>query len=620
MHIKGIIRHANRRSYCYDTSAITLYDVLASQDGTQQVILCVEDEEEKIRYIDLTLLYAEQPVSANNVTEWSQMATYLTNLDLTTLDRYRVVTLVPDRMLTVRDGIRTLVQTPFSTEITAQLNIYSVENNFGIDVGYGSHRSPGIRNNSRLKWNLPDLVFSRAIPGEVVKFSNTIPFVNGIACYPEVYEDVLFAYQGAQLASKVEDLNKNILLVDYSELGDLTIIKLSECEHISTVGLDETSTIQDTVVSEEDSVKFQGSIQVYDHSTIKISFYLPEGTASGYPMVCIGGRVFEPSTDHIRMYTDGTRYRVDIELDRQLLEMIVAANLQKFKKTLKNTTMVRVIVDATIRNLFHDPDTFTGSTEEELAIQKYADKTVPFVAILHSEEPLVHNLIEPKMILYPDKLTFYPSSGGLLINRYTREVVDYVKIPYDSNILVTFPVQPELRLMHRDNLYDLTTPNLGIRQHNTSYTDKYNPFSMEYTDVRRLSAYLLYDLTVARMPVEEEEPEEPDTPPEEPGDPTTPEENLPIVTRVSSNAIHVENIDPLRCGNYTLLDLTTSGVSRVWKLANSIYPAQLETIVAYDTSKSCWYIGTEDDHLYESNTAHTGSSPWHRSIVWHSVS
>lgn len=618
MHIKGIIRHADRRSFCYDTSAITLSDVLASQ-GTQQVILCLEDEEEYMKYIDLMKLYAEQPVSANGVFDWEQMESYLSNLDLTTLDRYRVVTLVPYWMLTLQDGVKTMIPTPFSTEITTQLNIHSVENNFDIAVGYGSHRSPGVRNNKKIKWNLPDLVFSRAIPGEIVKFKNTIPFVNGIACYPEVYEDVLFAYQGAQLASKVEDLNKNILLVDYSDLGDLTIIKMSDCEPIDITGVEEISTIKDTGVADDDPVKFQGTIQVYDHSTIKISFLLPEGTASGYPMVCIGGRMFEPSTDHVKMYTEGSRYRVEIELDRQLLEIILAANLQKFKKTLKNTTMVRVIVDATIRNLFNDPDHFTGTTEEELAIQRYADKTVPFIAILHSEEPLVHNMIEPSMILYPDKLKFPSGTGGLLINRYTREVVDYVKIPYDSGNLVTFPVQQELRLMHRDNLYDLTTPNLAIRQHNTSYTDKYNPFSMEYTDVRRLPAYLLYDLTVARFPVEnvpeEPDPEDPITP-EEPG---TPEKQLPIVTRINASTIHVENIDPLRCGNYTLVDVTTSGISRQWKLANSIYPAQLETIVAYNSYRSCWYIGTETNHIYESNTAHTGSSPWHKSIVWHTV-
>ena len=276
MHIKGIVKHADRRSYCYDTSAITLSDALSTQ-GPQELILCLEDDEGIVKYIDLMKLYAEQPVSANGVTDWTQMEEYLTKLDLTTLDRYQTATMVPYRMLTIQDGVKTLIPTPFATNITTQLNIYSVENNFGIDVGYGSHRSPGIRNNKRLKWNLPDLVFSRAIPGEVVKCKNTIPFVNGIACYPEIYEDVLFAYQGAQLAAKVNDLNKNILLVDYSDLGDLTIIKMSDCEPIDIVGVDEKDTIQDTVVKDDDPVKFQGSIQVYEHSTIKISFLLPEG-------------------------------------------------------------------------------------------------------------------------------------------------------------------------------------------------------------------------------------------------------------------------------------------------------------------------------------------------------
>ncbi len=621
MHIKGIIRHSNYHSDCYDTSAITLTDVLASQDGTQQVIVCLETDDGAIMYIDLSLLYAEQPASANGVTDWASMETYLTNLDLTVLVRYRTVTLVPYQMQTVVDGVLTLIPTPFYTEITTQLNIYSVENNFGIEVGYGSHLSPGIRNNKRLKWNLPDLVFTRAIPGEVVNFNNTIPVVNGVVCYPYVYEDALFAYQGAKLASKVSDLNKNILLIDYSELGDLDIIPLYKCEHICTTGLDEKITVNDSIVQQEDMVKFQGTIEEYVHSSIKIEFYLPEGTEVGYPMVCIGGRMFEPSMYHIKLYNDNNRYKVEIELDRKLLEIIVAANFQKFKRQLRNTTMVRVILETTIKNLFQDPDNFTGSTEEEVAASRYMDKTVPFVAMLHSEERLIHNIIEPIRILYPDKLMFPVGTGGLLINKKTREIVDYVKIPYDSGNLVTFPVQSELRLMDRDNLYDLTTPNLAITRHNSSYTDKYNPFSTEYDDTRALKNYVLYDLTVARPPDADEE-TDPSEGEEEPTpvDPEEPEIKLvPILIRVSAQAINVHGIEEVRCGNYTLTDSTSSGLTREWKLHHSIYPAQEETYIAYDTAKSCWYIGTPDNHLYESSIAHAGSSPWHQTLQWHST-
>ena len=136
MHIKGIIRHLNYHSYCYDTSAITLADVLSSQDGTQQVILCLERDEGSILFVDLMKLYAEQPVSANGVVDWDTMLAYLTNLDTTVLVRYKTTTLVPYRMLTIQNNVKTYITTPFYTDITTTLNIYSVENNFGIDVGY----------------------------------------------------------------------------------------------------------------------------------------------------------------------------------------------------------------------------------------------------------------------------------------------------------------------------------------------------------------------------------------------------------------------------------------------------------------------------------------------------
>lgn len=617
MTIVGIIQQVSRHNFCYDKSAITLEDVLASQI-LQQIVLAVEDDEQNLRYVDLTKLYAEQPVGANGVCNWVTLEGYLSRLSVTTLDRYNVAVLVPRRMFKIIDGVKTLVPTPFASHIQAELNIYSVENNFGIDVAYGSHRAPGTRNNKKIKWNLPDLVFSLIGPEESVNFANTIPYVHGVACYPEVYKGELFAYQGAQLASKIEDLNKNIVLVDYSQLGNLNVIPLYNCEPIEITGLQETETHSDKEIEFEDTVKFQGTMTDFTNDTVRITFLLPEGTEQGYPLVCIGGRVFEPSTHHVAMYHEGSRLKCIIELDRHLLEIILAANLEKFRRTIKNTSEVRVVVDATIRNLFNNPDTYTGTTEEELAMQRYADKTVAFIAVLHSKEPLVHDIIEPTMVLYPDKLKFPLNSGGLLINKYTREVIDYVKIPYDTGILVTFPVQEELRLMQRDNFYDLAAPTLAIRQHNTSYTDKYNPFSQEYVDVRRLDAHVLYDLTVARLPEQVVIPPNPEI--QEPEEQEPEEENyVPIITRLTGTTIHVEGIEPLRCGNYVLINVALTGVERVWKLANSILPAEKSTIVAYDSRYSCWYIGTSGGHLYESNRAHTGSSPWHKSVKWHSI-
>ena len=623
MHIKGIIRHLNYHSYCYDTSAITLGDVLGSQDGTQQVILCLERDEGSILFVDLMKLYAEQPVSANGVVDWDTMLAYLTNLDTTVLVRYKTTTLVPYRMLTIQNNVKTYIATPFYTDITTTLNIYSVENNFGIDVGYGSHLSPGTRNNIRLKWNLPDLIFTKAIPGDVVNFNNTIPVVNGVVCYPYVYADTLFAFRGAQLTSKVADLNKNILLIDYSNLGSLTTIPLYKCEHICTTGLDETLTVSDDIVQQEDSVKFQGSIKEHTHATIKIEFYLPKDTEPGYPMVCIAGRMFEPSSYHVKLYTAGDRYRVEVVLNRKLLEIIIAANLQKFAKYVKNTTMVKIALDTTLKNLFQDPDNFTGTTEEELAASKYQDRTVSFISLLHSEEPMVHNIIEPIRILYPDKLLFPADTGGLLINKKTREIVDYVKIPYESGNLVTFPPQSELRLLNRDNLYDLTANNIALRQHNAAYSDKYNSFSIEYDDVRSLDNYVLYDLTVARPPeevVEEEPVDIPDSPSIDPEPDTDTEvQYTPVLHRVSAQAINVSGIEEVRCGNYVLISTVSSGLTRVWRLQNSIYPSHVETDIAYDTARSCWYIGTTDNHLYESSIAYAGSSPWHQTLQWHSV-
>ena len=626
MQILGIIRQVDRINKCFDTTAITLVEALSYDSYSGRTILCLEVDD-KTKFLDLTRMFAEQPIAVDT---WDDLITYLEPMVDAFVLRYTVWCLVPDKMMTIINDVKTLIPTPFKSTITEELNIFSVENKFGIDVGYGSHLFPEQLNNRKIKWALQDLVVTATTPKPAVDFNNTIPVVNGIVCYPKVIGNRLYAYQGSKIVSKIKDHNKNIVLVDFSPLGTLSTIKLSDCELIKIQGAathmsdpSDQGLIDDTGRFKKEYVdtanKYNAPIDVPDDTLITMSFYLPEGVYEGYPIVCIFGRMFDASTDNVLISGNRTRMKITIHIDRRRLETIISANLQKFGKYIKNTTMTRIDMKTQIENLFRDWDALQGDTVAEKAGDFYQDKMVGFVCMLRSKEPLVHNVIRPIQTLPPDKLQFPAGAGGLLMNMYTREIVDYIRVPFENSTLVTFPHQDHLRMIDDDNPNALIKPQVAISAHNPAYVDKHNKFDLEYSDIRRLDNYVLYDLTVARAHVEPEYVNPVVPPTEEDNIPEVPATYLPLITRVSPQAINVTGIEDVREGNYHLTNIAAVGTNRVWELHNSIQPTRINTIVAYDINRRCWYIGTPDNHIYESNTANTGSSPWHSAVKWHAV-
>ena len=618
MQILGIIRQVDRVNKCFDMTTITLVEALTYTKPGGHTIVAL-DIDDATTFIDLSKLYAEQPVSNNNVTDWTSLVTYLESLSEELFARYEAYCLVPSRMETIINGVRTMVKTPFTSNLLNELNICSVENSFGIDVGYSSHLYPEQINSRGIKWFLQDLVFTHTQRKHLVDFNNTIPVVNGVVCYPYVINDKLYAYQGAKLATKVSELNKNIVLIDFSPIGKINKVKLSDCELESVTGLTETTIKTPPSNFGDTGVKYKDSIKVFNSTSISISFFLPVGMMTGYPVVCMFGRMFDPSYDDITVVSSLNKVKITIRLDRKQVETFVCANMQKFNKTLKNTSIVRADLNTYISNLFRDWDIPLGETAADRAADLYTDKTVGFVCMVQSNVPLVHNIIEPIQVLYPDKLQFPVGAGGLLVNKFTREIIDYVRIPYDNSTLVTFPPQVPLRITNNDNVTALTSARIGMRNHNRVHRDNHNTFAMLCSDVRRLDAYVLYDLAVAERLASEEQIEPMPVPELPENTPVAQPEILPVITRISAQAINVDGIEEIRKGNYHLVDITVSGTNRVWMLHNQTQPTRVDTIVAYDSNKRCWYIGTTNNHIYESNTANAGSSPWHGAVKWHKV-
>lgn len=497
MTIIGIIHQKPNNSLCYEKSGIPFLELLTSIELHDRLYLVIENEDEFISYHDFSRILIDQPVFRSGVTTWEELELMFTEELLTA---YPAQVLVPAKCIyseTIDLVTRTYVKlTPFSSNILNQLNIFSVENNMGMDVAYTSRNSPYTRNVQAIKWTLKDLVFTHTGTSPVIDFANTIPIVNGLACYPKVWNGELFAYEGANLLRNIGSENKNLVLLDFSKVGELETHLLANCVNLSSfsTGTHTTSMTEDE--GDVTKVKFVGDIELYDTDEFVIKVELPENASHGIPILCIGGRLFFPYEDKLGIKTVGEKRVVTFTLKRITLEKILAANLQKFGKQINNTGNINVDVNDFLDYLFvdHLGDYYTDQITEEASVRKYfADTCIPFISIIKSDSTLAFKKSTPIGTILPDKLQFEPNAGGLLINGATREVVDYVKIPYESCTLVTFADWKPLELIERDSPHGLAGKAFAGTKHNYQRKDAWNPFSLA-TDERDLNNYYLLDI------------------------------------------------------------------------------------------------------------------------------
>ena len=733
MNIAGIVQQTNKQNFCYDTSAISLTEVLSKSDGLHSIVVVMKDEVDNYFFYDLSLIITKQDVFNNGVTDWESLETYLNNLEHTVLNEYKCAVIVPPRMKVLEDNKIKFVITPFKSNAQVELNIFSVENTNEVTVSYGSHILPGVRNNQLVKWKLNDIVFTKN-RGSKVNLNNTIPFVDGVACYPFIYNDELYALEGSKLLVKNTSVNKNIVLVDFSKFGDLTTYRMSSCQYISLTGF-ETETIEATAYGSNDGIKHQSDVDIFSNEIIRLKFSLPENAVNGISFVCIFGRIFSPLNSDVVIYKENKNKSViEVSIPRFTLERIFASNLQKYNKVIKGTTLIPVSiknsffdlfrnreldVDATVtitNSIYYDlndknyelVDTNAKSTNRiwkngdckilfntsenrweikendtllyyakyertleeetidetakcspwstkltwhinsgtrepniqlehnvsEIVSLKYADECIPFVSVLQTDKKLNYSIQTCRRSLGKDKLVFDKDAGGLLINTKTKEVIDYTRVFFKDETLVTIGSYKPLKLSDKENAESVISSSIGFQNHNILSSDQGFNFFDQYTDLKNPDDFVLVDISTTEV-IEQinNVPEEPSIQPEEEPDDgidldrefenehtdheTTPseEESTIKVNYVTATTIEVvDSVEEYINGIYTLEDLTTAGLYRVWIKRDE--NNEIVSTVAYDNNRHWWYIGLEDNHIYESVVSHTGSSPWHKTLTW----
>ena len=464
--IAGVIQILDNQLYCYDTSFRTYQEALKFDDTTMKLIVIVEakkDLERKFMFVDMNKLLSKYLVVQEyvnyHVTCWPELLEFFEDLydydNGETFNTYLTESPVPRYMHYKLNGEDRTRITPFPSNMNDSIKIVSLGYTQDIHGSYVNKDFPKIRDLSHRRINLPDLVFTKKDTLDM-DFRNTIPSIDGVVCYPIYSEETeeLYACNGARMLTNTNyDASLNILLMDFSKMGNLTCYKLSECRPELIIRNGNDIWVYDDP-NRMTTLTVDPDLEYWKQSQFTLKFYLPEGASPGEPMLSLAGRLFMKGLDDLISYTDDNgRIIVEFRITSGILENIVAANLQHQNLFYKQTSLFRVILSYVFGNIFLDQAYHHDRGREEwIAFQFHLDQIIPFVAMIQTHEGVMYGVdrVDPLALLSPGKILFPPYARGLLMNRKTREFVDYVRIPYKDQTLVTVVSQPPLHISRRE--------------------------------------------------------------------------------------------------------------------------------------------------------------------------
>ena len=569
MLISGIILNHNMNSVCISTDVLSYTELISKMSEYNVVVLALRIDMESYLYLDFHKFKNEQPLEFNNgesVTSWDDLRRYLDNFEITHLQTYMKKTIIP-RLMQKSDQL--YVPTPFYSNIESQLRILGLENTMGFDVELGNHDDPFTRTLIGLEEFSPDIIIRQTSASSNINLEQSIPIVNGSVFYPYVWtnpstsDKEMFAYQAGKyyinsnwnmknyktvpyrksinenqqiihkryagsdspFVEHAPHYNKGIMLIDFSSIGSIDCVKLSDCSNgeIYGYGDDETITEQIHVINppvdgkydvmttcertrhkklvqrksthKHDKSWFKGIITKDKVSFYRISFTLPSNIEPGIPILCLFGKMFFLHED-VTIQNTSAGYRVTAVIQKDVVHTALLSNLQWFGKQIPETGFVEGVVKPTFDQLFVDTEV-TNGTPDDVQRYLYEDLSIPFVIILRTDKNVVMTRTAPKMTIGPDKLLFPKEVGGLLINKATREIVDYIRIPYENSTLVEFVQQRPLNILHKD-IHHLTDPALAFEFNKYSAAPKYKPFRY-FEAERSLNNFELVDFAYQEL-------------------------------------------------------------------------------------------------------------------------
>ncbi len=522
---------------CYSAEYKSLKDILEILNQVDTAVLVFNNGNNSYFLLDLKKLFSVQEyLSFEN---WEELHVFIERQESDWLAMYAGSAVVPSHMQITDNK---WIPCPFGSFTNNQIKVVSFENGDYGKVELGNAGTPYYRDNKRSFPYTKDAVFSDL---KDIDIDNSIPIIHGCAFKPSVWvnpvtkKKEMFALQAGRLISYAKwnqkrtktaphiiarDENNNlvdnhykgnevpvprsyyynegIMMIDFSNVGTISIVDSSEFKDvrlsridISTINKERTNLTQGDNYSFDPHDWMRGEIPVADATSFKLEFLLPETEQDGIPIVCLFGRLLFVQ-EYVAMHKTSNGLHISVVLPKDLLERILLSNMQNYGKHIADTTNIQLLLEIALENLFtNNKENYISPSLEELHIRKYADFQKPFVIMLHTNKRMLITRIKPKMSILPDKLVFPANSGGILVNMKTYEIIDYVRVNYKHDTLVTCAMQCPLNMVNDLDPHRLDHPQLGYERYKCDHEPEFFKYDELSRKLRTPDCFELMDIS-----------------------------------------------------------------------------------------------------------------------------
>lgn len=407
MKILCLSKRTPRDLTCFDLTYMTFEDLKLSSDiNVKYDVIVVDETEETVFISNLSHILLETP-TIMAAADWTALEALLTE---PLLVNYKTRSYIPRQRFTIDSGkLKLIANTTEALGLDIDLSIYHMEDmvtpiivssshNQKLIESYGTRNDPSSRNIEFLKHRLTDLIFTHTVVADkAVNFDNTIPIITGKVHYPIVFEDELYAVDGAKALRHIPEGGMASVLVDFSPIGDVELVRIPDCEKIA-----------------------------HPDRTI---FRMPEGKSFvGKSILFIIGGRFVMSNEFQRL--DERTFVFDPYAIP--LKNIVLSNMSILGEQLPNTI------------IFNDTD-----PEGTFVTEMQLDSNYENFIVLIDNPTVEFYMVKSEMTVRPGVLRFPPDVGGVLLKNMTREIVDYSReLEIESTIVYMTPSQRLNRLVN----------------------------------------------------------------------------------------------------------------------------------------------------------------------------
>ena len=338
--------------------------------------------------LDLSLLFLE--TNLNKCTSWEELGSLLT----TKLIEAYLVTIPKN------DSNNLLCTHLFNTD--------------DFELSYCNMNTPENRNISTFKWRMPDLAITKTNNKNTTNLLNCICIVNGLITKPHIrtnkdgslYEpNELLMKNGAKFMSSTTKLHQpSAVLLDFSELGDIEFVSFSECEIEYQNKNNTKSYISDIKLTIPDKYSLQ-------NKTI-------------FPV--IANSLFFPDDAKITSSRSIIISPYKLPIRKLLLKLY-----QHTENFLKNTDIIKT--DYSVVSYIED--------------EMFKDSYGNFFIIVNNPQIFIE---KTHAVCYSDSTYSTLATDGILFDKATQSIYDYVKVEYAS---IT-----DLYTNRRNNNYEFDLP------------------------------------------------------------------------------------------------------------------------------------------------------------------